>query len=493
MQPKKTLASLIFTVTLVSSAITPTLAAASGWVDDWVDQKSVTGPSYYEGQKRNYYTAGSLSARWQTANDHPFTLTSPRLRSGCGGIDMFMGGFSFLNVDYLVEKLQRILAAAPAAAFDIALKTLAPQVAETIKTLEAIVDRLNNLAIDDCKAAKGLVATIADNSGLLNDKMSAEMKSAQSDFMVSSGIEGMWTDVSKKFDSLQTTWTTGTPPPANNDISNSAKASIQGCPTDIKDVFGGGAILANAGVKMGLNDGYVDMIRGLIGDLRVTTPDQTGTTFSSKEIPPCGENANKELDAILNGTAYKRPADGGACTPVTDTNANLYQYVNNQLNAIAVKIKTKTPLEANETNFVNSTPVPVTLILRSAVASKTESVMIPQMSVIIAKGYAFYLLADLYGKAGQIYHYARLIGTGAVAAKDCQIAQLADPLNKFSMFDSRLNRIVQAAQADYANALQENQAVLTFAMQMKQFDDQVQAEIAARFGGGQKPAFMRRL
>ena len=99
-----------------SFALNPALSW-SGWVDDWVQQKSSTSPSYYEGSKRGYYTGGSFSARWQNNDDHLFTASLPKLKSGCGGIDMFLGGFSFLNVDYLVQKLQNILSAAPAAAF----------------------------------------------------------------------------------------------------------------------------------------------------------------------------------------------------------------------------------------------------------------------------------------------------------------------------------------------------------------------------------------
>ena len=65
-----------------------------------MQQKSSTSPSYYEGAKRGYHTGGSFSARWANNDDRLVTATLPRLKSGCGGIDMFLGGFSFLNVDY---------------------------------------------------------------------------------------------------------------------------------------------------------------------------------------------------------------------------------------------------------------------------------------------------------------------------------------------------------------------------------------------------------
>ena len=96
----------------------------AGWVDDWLQQKTETSPGYFEGQKRGYFTGGSFSARWQQSNDYLFTAMPPKIKAGCGGIDVFLGGFSYLNFEYLVTKLQRIMQAAPAAAFDIALNVL---------------------------------------------------------------------------------------------------------------------------------------------------------------------------------------------------------------------------------------------------------------------------------------------------------------------------------------------------------------------------------
>ena len=77
---------------------------------------NVTTPGAFRGQAMNLYTGGSLMMRAPGRNYPLATVQLPSLRAGCGGIDMFLGGFSFLNVDYLVQKLQNILSAAPAAA-----------------------------------------------------------------------------------------------------------------------------------------------------------------------------------------------------------------------------------------------------------------------------------------------------------------------------------------------------------------------------------------
>jgi conjugative transfer pilus assembly protein TraH len=131
--------------------------AHAGWVDDWLQQQATTSPDYLSGQQRGYYAGGSFSGRWRSTAEYPVTVEMPRINSGCGGIDVFMGGFSFMNTDYLVDKLQAILTNASAVAFDLALKTLCEQCSNTIKNFEALADKLNSMQIDECAAAKELV------------------------------------------------------------------------------------------------------------------------------------------------------------------------------------------------------------------------------------------------------------------------------------------------------------------------------------------------
>ncbi len=126
-QKKKIRSLAVLTIAIASLGGT---VAFANFADDWASNMTTnsTSASFYQGSQRGYFTGGSFSARWKQSNDNLVTISKPRIKSGCGGIDAFLGGFSFLDTDYLVNKLQRILSAAPAAAFDIALKTLAPQV-----------------------------------------------------------------------------------------------------------------------------------------------------------------------------------------------------------------------------------------------------------------------------------------------------------------------------------------------------------------------------
>lgn len=81
----------IMTATIALFFFLPTIASAA-WVDDWLQQKTTTSPNYFSGQQRGYYSGGSFNARWPNTTSYPVTVEMPRIKSGCGGIDVFTGG-----------------------------------------------------------------------------------------------------------------------------------------------------------------------------------------------------------------------------------------------------------------------------------------------------------------------------------------------------------------------------------------------------------------
>ena len=89
-----------------------------------------------------------------------------------------------MNVNYLVQMFQKILQAAPAMAFDLALSTLCQQCSNIMKGLESLANELNNLQMNECHDAKVLAAQIV--SPFTDDpKVEAE---AQQNYSLVSGI-----------------------------------------------------------------------------------------------------------------------------------------------------------------------------------------------------------------------------------------------------------------------------------------------------------------
>ena len=130
-------------------------------LDDLVNSLGVmsatTAPGTYEGQTRGYVTGGSMSLRFPQNNLNLVSINLPKVRAGCQGIDFFLGSFSYINADQLIAKLKAIGMASLGYAFQLALEAISPQISGIIKHLEDVTERINNMNLSSCQAAKALV------------------------------------------------------------------------------------------------------------------------------------------------------------------------------------------------------------------------------------------------------------------------------------------------------------------------------------------------
>lgn len=480
---RKRLIAAILAIALCFSS-----ATYAGWQDDWISSKSVSGPSYYEGSKRGYFSAGSFSARWPSTNDNLMTITPPSLNVGCGGIDAFLGGFSFMNLNYLVQKLQNILSAAPAAAFDIALKTLSPQVSETIKTLEAITDRLNGIQLNDCKASKALVATIASPlSDVVGERLKGQVTAAQGDFMVSSGLsnlfQGFKTDAQTVNDSSM-----GNTPAAGNVLQQASQGSTAGCPALYQSIFGSGSILDNLASLKSIPSSHVALMRGFVGDVNIKSPADTHTTLEAQYISPCDMNEN--VENFFVGATEVRSAATATCTPSTDTNRNLINYSSVMMAAIANKLKSGTPYDATEAGFLNTVPASVLAVLRTSIATNTETQVIGQLSEVVAKLYAYAMLTDMFGRMSQMIATAHQVSSstkGSAAGQDektCKKEMYADVETKLLALEEKTRlRMVDIRESIVASTEQLN-AMQNMADNWRKANERIGYETRMRFPPG---------
>ena len=322
---------LLVALALILGLLVGTLARA-GFVDDWITQHTETSPGYFEGQKRGYFTGGSFSARWPQTKDYLVSVEPPRLQFGCGGIDAFMGGFSFMNFEYLVQKLQRILQAAPAAAFDLALKTLCEPCSNVIKSMNAMSDALNHLQLDDCKAAT-VIAARAMDPFTDNAKIHAE---AQKDFSLERGIQ----DLGQKLNDI---WNANDKKP---DQPSSVLTSA--CPQPIQDIFAAGRhrrCSRTSSRRRATRTATSPLCGASSGMWRSPTSVNDQVRFSF--VPPCSENKPGDIYSFYSGNLYVRPVNGsvdGACVLADDTNANLQQWAVNKLVSIYQKMQNQQAL-----------------------------------------------------------------------------------------------------------------------------------------------------
>lgn len=462
--------------------------ARSGWVDDWLTSKQSTAPSSFQGATRGYYSGGSFQAHWKNSNDYLMTISKPRLKSGCGGIDAFAGGFGFMDTDYLVAKLQRIMSAAPAAAFDLALKAVSEQVSGTLKDLGSWADKLNQLQLDDCKASKALVATIASPaSGLMSDKMQSEIKTAQTDFWQSSGAGDLYTKISGVFDSEQKAMATGGALTAPT-IQQTSQASIAGCPQDVVDIYGGGSFLDNVGAKKNLDASYIALIRGFVGDVEIIPPATTGSTFVARVISPCDENASPV--AFLMGQTEAKASPGAACAPITDVNKSLMGYTTNKFNSIIAKMKSGTAYSADEQDFLGSIPPGAYNYLRAAASTKMEGSTIQELASLSGNALAYYMLTDLFNKIQQLPDVVAHINGSAAGAKSgadpatCQLSLLNPTKAQFEVFKAKIQEKLESVKSNYDAVLAESNSIGDLQRRIQAADEKIFEELKGRFTKG---------
>ncbi|ELX52698.1 conjugative transfer: assembly [Salmonella enterica subsp. enterica serovar Typhimurium] len=70
---------------------------------------NTTQPSVWQGQAAGYASGGSLYARTQVKNVQLVSMTLPDINAGCGGIDAYLGSFSFINGEQLQRFVKQIM------------------------------------------------------------------------------------------------------------------------------------------------------------------------------------------------------------------------------------------------------------------------------------------------------------------------------------------------------------------------------------------------
>ena len=118
---------------------------------------NTTGPTAFDGQASGHWTLGNLYLRAPVRSESIATVSLPSYRAGCGGIDAFAGAFSFIDSDQMIAFARAVAQNAAGFAFELALETISPVIAETMSKLRALAQWVNNQNLDSCETAQALV------------------------------------------------------------------------------------------------------------------------------------------------------------------------------------------------------------------------------------------------------------------------------------------------------------------------------------------------
>ncbi len=125
---------------------------------------NVSSPRALQGETMDMYSGGSVFMRTPHKTYQLASATAPEWGAGCGGIDLFAGGFSFINKEQFVALLRNIGSNALGYAFKLALQNLCPTCDNVMQSLQTIARDVNRMNIDSCQAAEGVVNAVTPST-----------------------------------------------------------------------------------------------------------------------------------------------------------------------------------------------------------------------------------------------------------------------------------------------------------------------------------------
>ena len=307
---------------------------------------SGTGPTAYQGQQAGFYTMGNLSMRNPQQNIRLAGVQMPAISAGCGGIDIFTGGFSFINADQLVAEMKAVATNAVGYGFNLALKSLCPVCHTIMDQLQHIAQQVNASQINSCQAASALVDSVAGAMDANNHQLCQDLGT----------YHGMFSDQVQGWAKCQA---------ASTSTLASLPASDQAfIPT--KKNIGWEAVKQINGMT-GDQD-FALMAMTMTGTVveNCQTDNAGGCTYSY--IQPAGDDAGL-LTAMLDGGQFQAIScdDYDACLNPTaggrSININASSGFKAKVSALLVdmvsKIMSRQPLTSQEQVFLNMSPLPI--------------------------------------------------------------------------------------------------------------------------------------
>ena len=364
---------------LLATCGATTPAYAQGWAESWFDNVTYTAPGSFEDQTRGYVNAGGMSGRVDVHDDYLMSLTLPKVKAGCGGIDMFLGGMSFLDPDYLVQKLESILQAAPAVAFQYLLETLDEKMGNIISKMEAATNFLNSIQVNDCRLANRMVQIAKGD-----DNMSGIIEEMTGYKSVKQGFAKSYQQSREKIQANQ------------NNPTEDLKDALANCPAEVTDIFRTGSLLSHAATRVGAGD-WAGVMRARVGDVYMRW-DATDKVPIFSAIPACPHQDSESSQDFLSGKVQSRalaiPPTATDCA--ADGGKGALALAQSRMNSIATKIRTRAALSAEERQFVaNVRTLPVYRLLEWGVRQGVSDSVIADTDELVALTLAYQMLNDL--------------------------------------------------------------------------------------------------
>ena len=377
-------------------------SAFAGFLDDFLANKTSGSANYLSGQQRGMMFGGSFSAHWPVSeNNNLISSSLPKLSGGCGGIDAYGGNLAFLKPEMLVKKLQNVLQNSAGVAFQMALDTICSKCNTIMNMAENLSNNLNKMSMDDCNAAKGLVTSVRSSAedivagaqmGDIAGAVDYAFTDSYATLKQSIPAVNTLSDMNNWFNSQ--TGKPATTIPSTSGCTDPLMAAMFPSDTTAYPI----SALQAIGGQIGMPQTYQDMLRAMIGDIRIMWIGG----IQIMVVDACANNLTPDIN-FLSAGSFETKNFNGDCALTTDTNGNLIQYMNTAMTNILSAMKSQSQLQAADTSFLQSMPLPVLYGMRMAILGGTDSSMVPMLAQLAANEWMAAMMSDVITRYGQIF------------------------------------------------------------------------------------------
>lgn len=146
-------------LTVIAATTTSIGTAGAVGIKDVLDGMfvNVTAPDVVSNQFRGAITGGGVYVRAPISSIQVMAIDPPRLSMGCGGIDLYLGSFSFITAEKLTQFLRNVAQNAAPLAFKMAIEATFPQLGGVLDKFQHMAQMMNDSQRNSCQMARGLI------------------------------------------------------------------------------------------------------------------------------------------------------------------------------------------------------------------------------------------------------------------------------------------------------------------------------------------------
>ncbi|WJV64920.1 conjugal transfer pilus assembly protein TraH (plasmid) [Pectobacteriaceae bacterium CE70] len=377
---------LLLSIVTVMGMSTPALADVQGDLNGFFGSLGYDGnvskAQAWQGQAAGYITGGSVYLRNPVKQVQLISMQVPSLNSGCGGIDAYLGAFSYINGEEIQRFAKQIMSNAAGYAFDLALQTMVPELKQAKDFLQKLASDVNSSNMSSCQAAQGIIGGLWPVSQLSNQKICQDI----------AGDDNIFSDWAS---SRQGCTVGGQGDSVTGRASANEKDQVLKNKNLVWDALGRNHLFDG-------NRQLKELVMSIVGSIIFNSAGQVTI------LTPMVDNRDVITVLMRGGTAKIYGCDepdlclGPTVASVTISSNNaLVTLVQNIMLSMNQKLTDDTGLSDQEKGFLNTTSVPVLKYLTNSQSMGQSPTYLIQVADYIAQDLMIQYLQELVKQASQ--------------------------------------------------------------------------------------------